>query len=1464
MVTSVTPSIGSHLNLQDRPIFDDLLIEIQSCTEKTPLRKISQTLSHLHASIPNLDQEEMRKLLICLPEALRHASSLKKEQAILSSTLGNWNLERSVKGALHYFAIALNIEETQERHEQASSIFVRWTLEKAIHKRLLQHAYRMAAPEKFDAILDDIQRLKPFCSEQKDFDALIKQATQVLTEDPKESRLQLFKPCIQKLRSIDHMLSQTECTTQKYRAALVNYRKKFETSDPSEMLDHFKQLFEVFLEDAFLLVGPPPCDYDLRALGSLAKKSPCPHSDLEWFILIQDKKNLPYFQNLAEMIELQFISLGETAPGVNIPVFTAHGPKHRSGLHIDPGANPALGSNTVELISEPEELASDISVNNINNNDDLATSFLQSVSLKTTNSSLHVSFQAKIDPEVRKKKAVEAIQALKALYSQTWTADPEQLQEFNIKAEFITFLNFLISDFGLYFGMTVISPDAILQKLNRMCILHDIKLIKQVLKEFYAMRIQLHLQSGEQKDSISIASLMLDKRLFLCMAYRFILKPLYNCIDKVLDGHAINLFAEALQCNATQDLEPLMKSFVQAVHKTGLSSEKYYDYFIQIKDSSLRRLYLEELEAQDVDITTLAQIPARDGFRYAQVRDTHALQQALKEITTQNPSDVQVTSSSLGKTYLKPPIAGQILDSNGNIRRQYSDCSHPVASLALPQLHFKQKPNHPLLEYAIHTLTYRVMGRATPPTELARFEVNGRVYPVLISRTILGSSLKTASFSNIDSAHLTWMLLCAILTRPGDGRSSNYIKDSDGKILCIDNDVSLVEPIVKEKLSEQVKFCSILFCLSQAPLDPKILQQFICLDSESILSAWVEDLTLKEQEYARLFSDLERKKLYEEDSQNRFTSSLLLREGVISTLCLQFIHLQQFLKSRQGKISAPELLEAIITLRNDTSKSLIGARIAKQYTQSFAQSTLEKRLEKAMQKTISQSMTTPEVMRATLGKVPTTEEIEKRQFYSLAKAKEELLMCVVQRYLNTENTTLLQKGNKRSLHAHFDTIASNGVPDLSRQELVLKGLTLLVELGHFPDPEEITLSSCSVLTEKKLRSFLTTSIRYLDLRSCPKLTSAAVEKIAKRCPNIEELYLSGSGIDAVGGKGIVPQKHLEMPKLQILHAARCEKLETIKLNAPELQELKVDKCPKLKRTDIGTALLHAKLNLENSSLATLESLEIENKLKKTSKKMHEVLLKILLNNQTPGCKTNSVFYQLLRKQLSQNDIDKILDNNQPSGILDLSETQLDSPDEILTLTSFLKNNQTLRELNLSNPYGANWAIRDEGMTTIANYLKTNQSLQKFDISCNWEGIEEIVSSLETHPTLKVLNISNCYISTRQPEQLAVFLEKNRALQKLYIRNYISPFVHASHASSTGITGFGAKAIASSLEKNQSLQVLVLCGNKIRTEGAKAFAASLEKNQTLRKLNLINTDIGAEGEIALNQLKAKKPNLKIRF
>ena len=130
----------------------------------------------------------------------------------------------------------------------------------------------------------------------------------------------------------------------------------------------------------------------------------------------------------------------------------------------------------------------------------------------------------------------------------------------------------------------------------------------------------------------------------------------------------------------------------------------------------------------------------------------------------------------------------------------------------------------------------------------------------MLSATIPGKTLKETSVPDLQSAQWarwTWMLLCSILIRPGDGRLSNYVLDADNNIFCIDNDIAFVEPVVTEKLLfHKVNFCCALFCLfPDKPLDPKVLEEFCALDADALLNGWIEDVIKKEQEYLSLFPD---------------------------------------------------------------------------------------------------------------------------------------------------------------------------------------------------------------------------------------------------------------------------------------------------------------------------------------------------------------------------------------------------------------------------------------------------------------------------------------------------------------------------------------------------------------------------------------------------------------------------------
>ncbi len=1068
--------------------------------------------------------------------------------------------------------------------------------------------------------------------------------------------------------------------TEIYRDAIEKYRAGFhaQTEDirsfQTQMLQNFRTLMGVFLNDAFAILGPPPCTYDLRAMGSLAREEQAPYSDLEWFILIENEDHIPYFKKLAWVLELLVISLGETS-SKEIPIFNSI----CKGLFID--VSPA-NETVCQLVGNPTTIASQITksgktpgegsfdattpqksllqsssfatdnpslsidfqkelkanLNNRQNTDSNETvcqlvgnpttiasqitksgttpgegSFdattpqkclLQSSSFATDNPSLSIDFQKELKANLNNRqntdsddnceteplyltRAEQVFKYLKGTHlplsgwaadttildtiAIKWTTTPENLVEIDLKEKFIEPINHLIEVIALYFDIketnTLEVIDALIDK--KVFDRSTGTLLKETVTAIYWMRLRLQLAYKEKRDSAACSAaqshIFFDEKEknVLFRTYWLLLRPLYNTFDKIITQSEINLPVEALneliKEPDVRSLKLFLPHLARHLAKHG-DLEVHIQILVALQDlHSFRHLYLSVLEKEGVNITSLAKHPARNGIRYAEVQDIRYMADALQHITTDDPaSGVVVQHSAIGRRYLHPDVAKQILDGSGNIMEVESSCRHRVASAECSPFHlfFKQKPNHPMMEYAIHSLSYKTVGKSTPPTELVRFEVNGKAYPVLISQAIEGSTLKMASAVDINRASLTRMLLMSILTRPGDGLDSNYIIDDQGNIFCIDNDISFVEPVEKTLMGLlmglKINFSSILFCFDQELLDPATLEAFTMLSPEDILHCWMTELIIKEQEYLALFSKDECAELYKEDKQgNRFTPSLLLKEGTTPTLCHQFDHLQRELIENNYQMTAQDLLKTLVSLGSE-----VGESVALRYSGAFTRRnrTPQERLKSVTGAT--QSMTSGNGFKASLGSIPSTGDIEKRKWFSLEEAKDELFPLIEQvsggKYIKFDE-------KHRVLHVPFEKT--------DRHETVLK--VAAKKVGAYGVPTELSLRGCKKISLSTLGPFLSDELRFLDLRNCPNLKSDMMELIAKKCPSLEELYLSSTEIEVVAEQTRFGQtRPLRMPNLKTLHISRCKNLRMIKLESPCLVHFKAKDNPMLREADL--------------------------------------------------------------------------------------------------------------------------------------------------------------------------------------------------------------------------------------------------------------------------------------------------------
>ena len=1272
---------------------------------------IKEVYSLLKDLLPLLNEEEFSALQKAIPKLLHLSPNfpdLQKDLAIQLASIYAKKGDTSSKDdfsfylqAMQYYAKALKIEEEHNLksdvhnvHYIASQIFIKIIQANInINSVRINEQLRLAIieenPEKFGRNLGHIKTLANYSMDEAQCNVikhLYMQAGEAFNrlEQASEKRFSKFLDTIQKGLVGEFSCGQliTKCYLQEFHQFRTFFKNEFnKVSSPTsynevrkfqkKVTDKFKAFFcDHLLNNAFAILGDPLFDCDLRAMGSVGREEICPYSDLEWMILISDDndkgmydQHISFFKTLASFIELQVVSIGETA-AIDFPIFTSLETKNSSGFHINIHGNPAQK----DLIGSPEKIANlQKPVNQDQDYDPRRTEYtmLKTISLYQTTPDLFDKYQkciGKILDEklpkkekisaltVRERRALKLIEKRLADYKKAWNVHFEDYQVINIKEQYIEVLQHLISDLALFYGIKEANTLDIIDSLQKKHVFtkESSILLKEAISFTYMLRVRLNLEYKEQKEEAYISTkqreacaesqevysqIQNDLQLLhlhpneiekLSEIYWFVIKPIFFKVSKSLGGFKkqftkISLpetsLEESLWCedeSEAKKLIPLSKYLAIYYARINYTKKKehlkvHLNCYKRLSQKSifepLRACYLQTLreEKQFSIANTLSFVPNRDGLRRSHVEAYQKLQDSLRQITNNTPSAVLITSPTLQTPlYLKPEFVNQILDIDGNIKREYDNSLHRVCRLKNEpdiDLHFKQKPNHPLMEYAIHDLTSRLTGEKTPPSELLRFEVtiNGKtmVYPVLVSQTIPGKNLKEVLAENPsykpDPKCLTRMLLNAICIRPGDGRASNFVVNND-QLFCIDNDVAFVEPIVRKGIFRNTKFCSVLFCLEKQLLDMEILQKFTSINIDLIFASWLEALVQKEELYLPLFVK-EEKRLYEEDPKNKFTPTILLPVGMITTLYTQIHILQQFLQhSLNDQLISIDLLDKLITLKGEDGKaSQIGGMIYKRYKDARSLLSPEERLKKATNRQAEQSLTTRQAINASLGKTPTIKEIQKREEFSLKQAQEEFMGYSLFRI---EGGIIGNQKDNQTLSANFEKISQSGNPDIERQDLMLRGLDLFFSYQQ-KKPISITLTNCAILNIKKLRPFLHQELKYLDLRYS-LVKADMVETITSRCPNLQELYLSECNqLKFVGSRGGSSSRSLSFPELEVFHIARCNNLARLKINAPKLQVLKANNNDKLKELNIFELCLNLK-ELYLSEYRQIQALEDEN------------------------------------------------------------------------------------------------------------------------------------------------------------------------------------------------------------------------------------------------------------------------------
>ena len=247
------------------------------------------------------------------------------------------------------------------------------------------------------------------------------------------------------------------------------------------------------------------------------------------------------------------------------------------------------------------------------------------------------------------------------------------------------------------------------------------------------------------------------------------------------------------------------------------------------------------------------------------------------------------------------------------------------------------------------------------------------------------------------------------------------------------------------------------------------------------------------------------------------------------------------------------------------------------------------------------------------------------------------------------------------------------------------------------------------------------------------------------------------------------------------------------------------------------------------------------------------------------------------KNILDDETDNGTENNKINKII-IRDAKIEDIDIFSEVTSKLIKYKNLKKFCFYN----NIINTDfEGWEDIAELLKNNYNIRCLDLhsSILYDIHLELIIKAIIDKRLRVLDLSENFLTSKGMEYLALFLRKNQTLQRLYLqRNTVCQFkaegvqivtdalmnhpnLQLIDFSFMEITG-GGKYIKTLIETVKTLKTLLLRSCKLNIHDFKDICSILRKNESIQTFDISMNDMGSDkslDEIAavINQNKTIK-------
>jgi small GTP-binding protein len=1115
--------------------------------------------------------------------------------------------------------------------------------------------------------------------------------------------------------SVDSQLLKSAYYWQHYRQLLKQIRMEVKIKLASEipileiqilLSQGYRTLIQQILADAEIVLGKVPSRYCFVGYGSLSREDMALYSDLECGILVDKKTSelYAYLQDLITLFRFGMEALGESD--------VAH-----AGFHLD--ACPRIQS--VEKLESIGIETVEGYVKYVDDNFAEDNTRARPMFLYGDKELLKVCL-----PKLQQKEKNTVLrllkETLKTFINASWNKMDVKLTQIDIKKDLLQPLTLFCTQLSYFYQIPM--PDSS----------HPIVLLQQLIS------------SGVFDAKFAVA-----------------------CEEALAYCHRIRLkqqLSQGLSKEEERDIISWNSEFAAIVRHA-------------LFPCQLLLSWLTEEKPRDIttDIHPLY-YPAVNGQRLAVMQEQKIWEDNLNaKLLTSTPDKnfplIKVSTASMATGYLQKEIIQQLLnggwiDKAGKFQLQLKEMSqtkgrHLVIRIDISNFSFYLKifPEMPGMEYAAGSLARLLIGRGMPLIEIARFEVNQEIYPVLLSQTIRGQSLdeilhQKNNLLALDKRLFGEMALLTMMLNPEDGKPDNFIltaeklKKQQGIImglLCIDNDRSFYPATIEEEDNFTILVKSVIYCFDEMKdsIHPAIREQILNMDAYQVLSTWLDDLVKKDQAIRQLFGEKELKDFFKEQAisgllkkvgvkANLPEASILaipLREKLVAELYMKFITIQSIFKEK-ADIAYIDLLKRLEPILGHYYGKLL-----------HDYNTVIDRFHEGPGRMYSSDkkdryktqMTLPQTLKTLQGKPVSVNDLIERKDYYIDQGKRELIQthgkCSnIEKIVNSiiaGNTDILKELDE----LHLDELKETVINQLDFSTTKIKAEILLKSMEKIRF-RCLRIMNCAILTDNQLLVILkhSTGLQKLFLSNVPIRGKELVSQLNRYCPYLEVVHLDTlPNLILSAGK-----KPINLLRVTELIIRNCQSFTELEIKAFQLKKLELPNCEFLtKLIAVTPELIY--LNLTNCKSLCTEGLDECDfgKLESTKIKAEGSRIDLTqINNKTKletygfDNKFTLLEWKFLIYQISLNKVTE----------LDLSRVQIEDSsfyEHWEELMNVINKNASLIHLNLQSN-----SLSSQQINLLCQKLKKNQALLSLDLCGNnvsKEGAENIGSLINNNKGL---------------------------------------------------------------------------------------------------------------------------------